>query len=78
MSEGNKYIPKQLKKYGVGLCRCCGNGSIELHYTRQGWPIDLRHKGFGFTVITTGQNWERNKEYYKHHFDMSIYQDYKG
>jgi hypothetical protein len=78
MSEGNKFIPKQLSKYGMGLCRCCRNESVTLHYTRLGWPIDLRHKGFGFTVITTGQNWEMNTEYYKRHFDMSIYADYKG
>src|SRR6266536_4832721 len=65
MLEGNKYIPKPLSRYGMGLCRCCDNESVTLHYTRLGWPIDLRHRGFGFTVITTGQNWEMNKEYYK-------------
>lgn len=78
MSEGNKYIPKQLKMCGVGLCRCCGNPSTMLHPTRLAWPVDLRHKGFGFTVIGTGRNYTMNAEYYKHHFDMSIYNDYQG
>lgn len=78
MHEGNKFIPNQLKRYGMGLCRCCGNESAMLHHTRLGWPIDLRHKGFGFTMIGTGINWEINTEYYKRHFDMSIYKDYTG
>ncbi len=78
MAEGNKYIPKQLKTHSVGLCRCCGNDNAKLHLTRLGWPIDLRHKGFGFTVIGTGRNYTMNKEYYKIHHDMSIYSDYQG
>lgn len=78
MLEGNIYIPKQLKIDGKGKCRCCGNDNINLHLTRRGWPVDLRHKGFGFTVIATGRNWAINKDYYRLHFDMSIYCDYDG
>jgi len=78
MLEGDKYIPKQLKSNKIGLCRCCGETNIKLYPIRLGWPLDLRHKGFGFTVIGSGINWELNKERYKREFDMSIYSDYKG
>lgn len=78
MLEGNKYIPKQIKIDGNGQCRCCGNKQTNFHATCRGWPIDLRHKGFVFTVISSGRNWEMNKEYYRRNFDMSIYSDYTG
>lgn len=75
--EGNKYIPKQLKSSGFGICRCCFTMK-NLYPTRLGWPCDLRHKGFGFTVISRGINYTNNIKYYNANFDMSIYADYKG
>lgn len=75
--EGNKYIPKQLKNSGFGICRCCCTMK-NLYSTRLGWPLDLRHKGFGFTIIGSGINFTNNKEYYETHFDMSIYDGYIG
>ncbi len=75
--EGNKYIPRQLKNSGFGICRCC-NTMKNLVPTRLGWPCDLRHKGFGFTVISRGNNFTINKKYYESHFDMSIYNDFVG
>ncbi|SRR5260221_3350822 len=76
--EGNKYIPKQLKQDSKGHCRVCGNLHTILYSTVLGWPCDLRHKGFGFTVIGRGCNYINNIGYYNLHFDMSIYSDYKG
>lgn len=78
MYEGNKYIPQQLKTIKTGLCRCCGRDNIKLTSMRFGWPVDLRHKGFGFTVIGTGRNYTNNIAYYKKHHDMDIYADYDG
>lgn len=78
MKEGNKYVPKQVPTNGPGLCRCCGKERSNLYDIRYGWPLDLRHKGFGFTVIPSGNNFTRNKEYYKNYYDMSIYEDYNG
>jgi len=75
--EGNKYIPKQLKSTGFGMCRCCTTMK-NLYRTRLGWPCDLRDKGFGFTVISEGENYQLNKKYYAANFNMSIYHDYKG
>jgi hypothetical protein len=75
--EGNKYIPKQLSSTGFGICRCCDTMK-NLYETRVGWPCDLRHKGFGFTVICQGRNFTQNKQYYEKNFDMSIYTDYTG
>lgn len=76
--EGNKYIPKQLGKGKWGTCRCCGNLKTKLFRTRLGWPCDLRHKGFGFTIIGEGVNYINNIQYYNSHFDMSIFKDYTG
>lgn len=75
--EGNKYIPKQLKSSGFGICRCCCTMK-NLYETRIGWPCDLRHRGFGFTVIGSGRNYTNNIGYYNANFDMSIYSDYTG
>lgn len=77
MLEGNKYIPKQLKSAGLGMCRSCFTVK-QLYPTRVGWPIDLRHKGFGFTIIGRGINYTNNIKYYASNFDMSIYANYKG
>lgn len=75
--EGNKYIPKQLKSSSFGICRCCCTMK-NLVPTRLGWPCDLRHKGFGWTIIGQDRNFTNNIGYYKLHFDMSIYNDYNG
>lgn len=78
LREGNKFVSKSFKTIKKGKCRCCGQEDIPLTETRYGWPLDLRHRGFGFTVIGTGINYTNNVAYYNHHYDMSIYKDYTG
>lgn len=77
LKEGNKYIPHNIKSVQKSLCRCCMQDK-KLHYTQYGYPLNLKSKGFGFTIIGSGENYFNNISYYNRHFDMSIYKDFKG
>lgn len=74
MKEGNKYMPKKPAIEKVGKCIVCENIK-PLHYTQYAYPLDLRSKGFGFSIMMGRSNFLRNIPYMKKHYKIEEWWD---
>lgn len=74
MKEGNKYMPKKPSTEMVGKCIVCEQEK-QLHYTQYAYPLDLRSKGFGFSIMMDRKNFLNNIYHFKKDYQVEEWWD---